>query len=374
MKKIIAGFLAAAMTLTMLCACGESAEKTKKTLTYDEMKAMDWSKYVELADYSNIELDMYPDVSDADVESEVSSLLTKYAEDVEVTDRAAQNGDTVNIDFVGKIDGVAFDNGSASGYDLVLGSKSFIDGFEDGIVGKNVGDKFELNLTFPDPYPNNPDMAGKAVVFEVTLNKITETKYPELTDDFIASNTDYDTIDEYKKAKFSELEKSAHESMVLYRASYATMNLIENSKLSDEKPEGLYDLFYDNIYETFESYAKDNNMEFSALLSAFGMTEDTFKQYAEQNASSYEESAIVLLRVAQLEDLFVKTEDEYKTEAEALAKEQNTTVEDLESQMSKDLIKLSITTRKATNFLNEHVTEIGTYSDGSVATDDTETE
>ncbi len=374
MKKIIAGFLAAAMTLTMLCACGESITETKKTLSYDEMKAMDWSKYVELADYSNIELDMYPDVSDTDVESEVSSLLTQYAEEVEVTDRAAQNGDTVNIDFVGKIDGVAFDNGSATGYDLVLGSKSFIDGFEDGIVGKNVGDKFELNLTFPDPYPNNPDMAGKAVVFEVTLNKITETKYPELTDDFIASNTDYDTIDEYKKAKFSELEKSAHESMVLYRASYATMNLIENSKLSDEKPEGLYDLFYDNIYETFESYAKDNDMEFSALLSAFGMTEDTFKQYAEQNASSYEESAIVLLRVAQLEDLFVKTEDEYKTEAEALAKEQNTTVEDLESQMSKDLIKLSITTRKATNFLNEHVTEVGTYSDGSVATDDTATE
>lgn len=372
MKKITAVFLVAAMSLAMLCACGES--KTEKALSYDDMKAMDWSEYVELADYSNIELDMYPDVTDADVEKELSSLLTKSAEEVEVTDRAAQNGDTVNIDFVGKLDGVAFDKGSATGYSLVLGSKSFIDGFEDGVVGKNVGDKFELNLKFPDPYPNNPDMAGKDVVFEVTLNKITETKYPELTDAFIAANTDYKTIDEYKKAKFTELEKAAHEDMVLYRASYATMNLIENSKLSDEKPEGLYDLFYDNIYETFESYAKDNNMEFSALLTAFGMTEDSFKQYAEQNALSYEKSAIVLMRIAQLEDLFVKTEDEYKTEAEALAKEQNTTLEELEKQMSKDLIKLSITTRKATNFLNEHVTEVGTYSDGSVATDNTATE
>lgn len=373
MKKIIAGFLAAAMTLTMLCACGGNGEEKKKTLTYDEMTALDWSQYVELADYSNIELDMYPDVSDSDVEKEVNNLLTKYAEDVEITDRAAQKGDTANIDFVGKIDGVAFDNGSATGYDLVLGSNSFISGFEDGIIGKNVGDKFELNLTFPDPYPNNPDMAGKEVVFEVTLNKLTETKYPELTDEFIATNTDYQTIDEYKKAKLTELEKAAHEDMVLYRSSYATTQIISDSKISDTKPEGLYDLFYNNIKASFESYAKDNNMEFAKFLAAFGMTEDTFKEYADSQASMYEKSAIVLMRIAQLEDLFVKTEDEYKTEAEALAKEQSTTVEDLESQMSKDLIKLSITTRKAANFLNEHVTEVGSYSDGTVA-DDTKTE
>lgn len=371
MKKIIAGFLAAAMTLTMLCACGGNEEE--KTLTYDEMTALDWSQYVEVADYSNIELDMYPDVSDADIEEEVNDLLTEYAEEIEVTDRAAQNGDTANIDFVGKLDGVAFDNGSATGYDLVLGSNSFISGFEDGIIGKNVGDTFELNLTFPDPYPNNPDMAGKDVVFEVTLNKLTETKYPELTDDFIAANTDYKTIDEYKQAKLEELEKSQHEQMVLYRSSYATTQIISDSKLSDTKPDGLYDLFYNNIKETFESYAKDNDMEFATFLAAFGMTEDTFKEYADNQASMYENSAIVLMRIAQLEDLFVKTEDEYKTEAEALATEQSTTVEDLESQMSKDLIKLSITTRKAANFLNEHVTEVGSYSDGTVA-DDTTTE
>ena len=371
MKKITAVFLVAAMSLAMLCACGES--KTKKTLSYDDMKAMDWSKYVELADYSNIELDMYPDVTDADVEKELSSLLTKSAEEVDVTDRAAQNGDTVNIDFVGKRDGVAFDKGSATGYSLVLGSKSFIDGFEDGVVGKNIGDKFELNLKFPDPYPNNPDMAGKDVVFEVTLNKITETKYPELTDAFIAANTDYKTIDEYKKAKFTELEKAAHENMVLYRAYYATAQIESNSKISDTKPEGLYDIFYNYIQETYEGYAKDNNLEFATFLASFGWSEDAFKQFADSQASTNEKKSIVLMRVAQLEDLFIKTEDEYKTEAEALAKEQNTTLEELEKQMSKDLIKLSITTRKAMNFLNEHVTEVGTYSDGSVATDNTAT-
>lgn len=367
MKKITALFLAAAMTFTMLCACGE---KETSTISYDELKATDWSKFIELADYSAIELDMYPDVTDAEVESAVNSLITENAEKVEITDRAAKDGDTVNIDFVGKLDGEAFDGGSATGYDLVLGSDSFIDGFEDGIVGKNVGDKFDLNVTFPSEYKNNPDLAGKAVVFEITLNKITETVYPELTDAFIAENTACKTIEEYKSEMRAELEKSAHEERVLYKSTYAAEALLDASKLGDERPDGLYDSYYNDFYGFYADYAEESGVDLETFLAYLGMTEETLKEYSKEYASYNEELSIVLFRIAQLEDLFLKTNEEYQKEAEAYATENNVTVDELKESYTEDMIKMTITLRRALNLITENVVETGSYSDGSVATEE----
>ena len=102
-----------------------------------------------------------------------------------LTEGTVEDGDTVNIDYVGKLDGEEFDGGSAEGYDLEIGSCTFIDGFEDGLIGHEIGEKVTLDLTFPDPYPNNPDLAGKPVVFDVTINAIKESQTPELNDEFV---------------------------------------------------------------------------------------------------------------------------------------------------------------------------------------------
>lgn len=127
-------------------------------------------------------------VSDEDVASYISeNILVNYTETQEVTDRAAADGDTVNIDYVGTVDGVEFDGGSAEGYDLTLGSGTFIDGFEEQIVGHMPGDSFDVTVTFPEDY-RSTDLAGKEAVFATTLNYISETVTPELTDDFVKEN------------------------------------------------------------------------------------------------------------------------------------------------------------------------------------------
>lgn len=129
------------------------------------------------------------EITDEQVDKEVQKLADSNLVEV---DRPAAEGDTVNIDYVGKKDGVAFDGGTASGYDLKLGSNTFIDGFEDGLIGAVKGQKLDLDLTFPEGYPSE-DLAGQAVVFEVTVNAV---KTPsELNDDLVRANTDYKTLE-----------------------------------------------------------------------------------------------------------------------------------------------------------------------------------
>mgnify|MGYP000361561996 FL=1 len=125
------------------------------------------------------------EVTDTDVEDSINSTLQTKSTQNDITDRPAQEGDVVTIDYEGKKDGVAFDGGTAQDQQLELGSGSFIDGFEDGIVGHNIGETFDLNLTFPEDYKSE-DLAGQAVVFTVTLDKISEVIVPELTDELVA--------------------------------------------------------------------------------------------------------------------------------------------------------------------------------------------
>ena len=174
--------------------------------TFDYSEGLDengyWSgikatDYVTLPkDYNAIALsskDLTP--TDDELQFQLDSLLNQYTTSQPVTGRAAQNGDTVNIDYTGTVDGVAFTGGTATGYDLVLGSGSFIDGFEDQIVGHNIGDTFDVNVTFPDGYGDSTDaegntitLSGKAAVFSVTLNSISQSVAPELTDEWVDSN------------------------------------------------------------------------------------------------------------------------------------------------------------------------------------------
>ncbi|MEE0177377.1 MAG: trigger factor [Faecalibacterium sp.] len=147
--------------------------------------------------------------SDSDVQARIDSLLSQYSTTQAVTDRAAQNGDTVNIDYAGAVDGVAFTGGTYQGYDLTLGSGSFITGFEDQIVGHNTGDTFDVTVTFPDGYDastdsdgNTVELSGKEAVFRVTVNSISEPVTPELTDEWVDSTfgtgDDVHTVEELK--------------------------------------------------------------------------------------------------------------------------------------------------------------------------------
>ncbi len=163
----------------------------------------DLIKEVKLAEYTNLVAErIVSEITDEDVENEITMTLEEYADHKEITDRPAQLGDTVNIDFVGYVDGEELEGGSEENSILVLGSDEFVEGFEEGIVGMKVNEVKDVVLTFPDDYF---DLAGLEATFHITLNSIQEIDTPEFNDAFVKEYTDYKNIDDYKKGIRSEL-------------------------------------------------------------------------------------------------------------------------------------------------------------------------
>ena len=161
---------------------------------------------VKISAYTGMKIKQYAyTVQDEEVDAELNRVLDRNARKVEVTDRAAQNGDIVNIDFVGTVDGVKFDGGEAEGYDLTLGSGSFIPGFEDQVVGMNIGETKDVNVTFPENYQAE-NLKGKAAVFAVKLNGIQAKELPEVTDEFIKEATGSETVEAYRQKLVKSLK------------------------------------------------------------------------------------------------------------------------------------------------------------------------
>ena len=167
---------------------------------------------VEIKDYFGIEAvrEVAP-VTEEEIENEIFGVRNRNARETDVTDRAAENGDTATIDFEGFADGVPFEGGKGTDYALELGSNTFIPGFEDQIVGHNVGDAFDVNVTFPEEY-HAADLAGKPAVFKVTLNKLQKIELPELDDEFVKDVSEFDTVDEYRADWKAKLEKQHEDS------------------------------------------------------------------------------------------------------------------------------------------------------------------
>lgn len=309
--RTAAGSLAACLALG-LAGCGaktestassqtaESAPATTETATaetadpyaylsdFDYSSIFDENGYVAgvtATDYVTVPADLKLTLSEEantvaaeDVDTYISdNILASFEETVEVTDRAAATGDTVNIDYAGSIDGVAFDGGTAQGYDLTLGSGRFIDGFEDQIVGHTPGETFDVVVTFPDPYENNPDLAGKEAVFTTTLNSIQETQLPELTDAWVQENlnqelglTSVDTL------------KSYVEGILLFdqQANEIYSQLNEQLTVAEELPESLVKYFEDYYLLTPFLYSQMSGATLDDFVAASGF----------ENAAAYLES------------------------------------------------------------------------------------
>lgn len=223
----LTSIMAAAMLFT---ACGED---DSEKVYLNEIKAKD---YVKLSEYKGVAVTQaQPEVTDVERDTYIDSLLCKNP------DRAVMEGDTVNIDYVGTLDGVAFDGGTASGYDLTIGSGQFIDGFEEGLIGTNIGDTVDLNLTFPEEY-HSEEMAGKSVVFTVTVNSITAAEPQELNDANVQRlDMGLNTVDELKQYVYDELYA---EEVEYYNTEveFAVMDtLMENCEFKKEPPQAMVD-------------------------------------------------------------------------------------------------------------------------------------
>ena len=271
-KRLLAAAMACVLSVSVT-ACGDSSSVSK-------IRSYDVEKYVTLGDYDGMVVEVAGnfDVSDEDVVNYINSMLAYYPSYEDTDKQTVEEGDCVNIDYEGKKDGVAFDGGTAQGYVLEIGSGTFIDGFEDGLIGVNVGDTVDLNLTFPENY-QAADLAGADVVFTVTVNRIVEkttVNYDNLTDEYVASNLSYDSVEALYNDTKSYMESSNEQNRTAAEREAALNQLIENSKVAI--PDGLLDMKVDQYIQQFTAQNCSDGKTLSDYLSAnYSMTEDDFK-------------------------------------------------------------------------------------------------
>ena len=282
------------------------------------------------------------EITDEQVDKEVQKLADSNLVEV---DRPAAEGDTVNIDYVGKKDGVAFDGGTASGYDLKLGSNTFIDGFEDGLIGAVKGQKLDLDLTFPEGYPSE-DLAGQAVVFEVTVNAV---KTPsELNDDLVMANTDYKTLEEYREATRNDLEKQAADNAEYQKQSSVFQTIMNNSQVvaSEESIQAAYD----EAMTYYETMATNSGMELETLVGYYGMDLDTFKAQVRTQAEENAKQQLVVNAIADKEG--IKVTDE---ERESMAAEYGfESVDKMKESAGENVVNESLLTNLVLKFVSDN--------------------
>lgn len=373
MKKISL-VLAAILLLTsfVLAGCSSddietndtTAEETNKDTTAQEVEVyemksstyadLDLTQYVKIGPITGLVIPSFSiEVSEEEINEELDALRLEVATEKEVTDRPLANGDTAILDYVGSMDDMETPDGMTdTDATLVIGSGNFIPGFEDGMIGMNIGETRDVHVVFPDPYYNNPDLAGKPATFAVTLKGITEKVLPELSDFFAAAVSDYDTLDELKaqiKTDLEEDKKAKGESLQFEEAWEAVM---EGSEVI-QYPEEIVNNYLENAIASYQSqadYSGFASLE-EMLMQYYGMSLDEFntemKLYAE--AACHEE--MVLMLVAK-EAGIVLMSDEYQAGALKIATEAGMfSVEMLEERYGKDVIYNSLVYEKGLDYL-----------------------
>lgn len=372
-KKVVAAMLIACMAVS-LTACGSSDSSKKETAETESasdgdkadskdskeekeetriVSVKDVSDYVAIGDYKGFTLDRYTQaVTDDDVDAEISYELQDKG--TEVTDGTVENGDTVTINYTGTVDGKEFDGGSAQDYDLVVGEGSMgIDGFEEGLIGMKKGETKELDLTLPEGYSDDDSLSGKEAVFKVTLQKFTRAS--ELTDDWVASNTDYKTVDEYKKSVRDNLEKQA--AMTADNELYATAwsEVLDASEVKKYPEEDVKKAEESYKAET-EKTAKDNDMELSDLLESWGLTEEDFDEECKTYAESKVEQNLIVQGIIDAEGLSLNDEETEELKNNLLLDYGATNIDELTEWYGEDEVNESLALLRVEKFIVEQST------------------
>lgn len=306
-------------------ASGGEESVLEKDADGNFIKPEDYGKVKKLGNYKGLEVTLGDaTVTDEDVDGEIQASLEASAELIPV-DRAAKLGDTVNIDYVGKKDGVAFDGGTAQGYDLGLGSGTFIDGFEDGLVGVKKGDVKDLNLTFPENY-QAADLAGQEVVFTVTVNEVKEKKMPELTDDWVKTytNGEQTTVDGFKKDVRSRLEEYRKQDVEAAAQNELIAQVINASEFEPTVEAIEYE--YQTMIGMYDQYAAMMGMTTDEYLEAYGVDPQAMKIQLSYYAEEAVKQRLMENEIIEAEGLQVSDADK-----KTLADEYGYSVEEMES-------------------------------------------
>lgn len=363
-------------TKTEETAKTDDAEETESDNTEDTsedtpttaelMAGIDVEKCVTLGDYKGVTVEKtIQSVTDEDVQNEIDNALANYPVEV---DQAAKEGDTVNIDYVGKIDGEEFDGGSDQGADLKLGSGKFIDGFEDGLIGARKGETRTLNLTFPEDYTQ--DLAGKAVEFTVTVNAVKEP-LSEPTDQWVADNIEgYDNLADYKAGIRSEQEES-NEQTAENQVRYAAWTQVIDNCTINEYPETLVEVGKKLYEQQVETYAKYAGMELDAYIESSGLTQEEYQSNMEEYGKNVAAQALVCQAICDKEG-FAIGDDDYQKALQDMLTEYGCTEDELIQTYGQDNVEQSIMLNRVSNLIleNANVTEVQADSSADSSSDD----
>lgn len=315
---------------------------TAKVYTKPEMK---------LEGYKGIEATRtVTEVKDEDVSAELDRVRARNSRMIEITDRAAALEDTVNIDYLGTVDGVAFDGGKAEGQDLTLGSGQFIPGFEDQIVGHSIGDSFDVNVTFPEKY-HADELAGKAAVFAVKLNGIKFNEKPELDDEFAKDVSEFDTLDEYKadiKAKIEERNAKEADAAVDEQLMSALVQ-----KLEGDIPPVMIDAECENMVRDFDTRLRMQGMDLKTYFKYTGLNLDAMREQSRPQAERQIKTRLALETVAANEAI-TASDEEIEAEFTKLSETYGMEVEKIKEQIEADALAEDIKVRKAVEFIRDN--------------------
>ena len=262
---------------------------------------------VKIDSYKGIKIKEYAyTVKDEDVDKEIDNLLDRNARKVEVADRPAQNGDVANIDFVGTVDGALFDGGEAQGFDLTLGSGQFIPGFEDQVVGMNIGETKDVNVKFPDDYQAE-NLKGKDAVFAVTLHKLQAKELPELTDEFIKDATGSESIDAYKAKTKERLQRQADKNALDQTENSILEAIAKNA--TAEIPQAMIDTEVSALLKRFEYQLMYQGLKLADYLDFLKVSEEEFRKNYEEQARKNVLSQLIISHIIKAENI-VATDEE----------------------------------------------------------------
>lgn len=333
MKKNYMIPFAVLLSVVSLAGCGKKDENP-------------YSKYVTLGEYTGMTVDrIVTTISDEDVQNEIQNDLYADADFKEVTDRGAQDGDTVNIDYTGTIDGEEFEGGSDTDYDLELGSGTFLEDFESGIVGMKTGETKEISVTFPDEYDGTLD--GQTAVFSVTVNSISEVILPDYNDAYVKENYGFDTIADFEASVKEDLQ-SQYDEDATYTACADALSMAVDNATFDGYPEDMYNTAKEQMESENQAFAEQLGIEWADLAGDdYDIEEDVLNNVHEE---------LVVYAIAAKEKLEV-TDDEFNTFVDDnWEMYEYDTKEDFLKDNSEEDLRYSLLYQKVLDFLGENNT------------------
>jgi len=331
------------------------ANKVPEVVPYD----YDLAEYITLPEYK--ELPYYvtqAELTDEELETEIQNQLKSNSVTTNVEEGVVEEGDTVNIAFEGRIDGETFEGGSSDSYDVTIGTTSMIDGFIDGLIGKNIGETVTLDLQFPDDY-QSAEVAGKPVVFDVTLNYKKVTTVPELTDEYVKENTDYETVEEYREGLRAELTESRQQSIDQSMNTEMWNYVVENAEVIKYPETELANAMVtaDEMEASYRQQAQSYGIEWADYLSMFlGTDEEGFQAMKEEYAQNIVKNEMVLYSIARAEKLEL-SEKEYKQKIDEILESSELTEETFQQYYGQTIREYADANGWKTSFLMDKVYE-----------------